>query len=202
MRLMKILITTFGRDDKKLAVARRDIGYDKLVIITDEPELKAIKDVRKMESITGGDVDVVKVNPYKFFECFYKVGVVIDKYEGHDIRFNTSGGPKILSFAALVMCFNKGVPAYHSEIETVRLPVILGARFEEMVGKDERKILRHIKDNDTSDAIKAKTGLPDRKFDAALMSMERKGMAKIEYNGESSVSLTPVGVYLKGCLGR
>jgi hypothetical protein len=194
---MKILITTFGRDEAKLNVARRDIGYEKLVIITDNPELDAIKRIKKMESITGTEVEILRVDSYNFLECFYKIGEIIEKYKNHDIRFNTSGGPKTLSGAALLMCFNKGIPAYHSEEKTYKLPVIIGASFEEKINRDERKIMKNIKKGCDAEKIKKKTGFSGRKFDILLMEMNRKGIAKMDFNGKTRIALTPIGEYFR-----
>ncbi|MBU4503035.1 MAG: hypothetical protein KKA79_10655 [Nanoarchaeota archaeon] len=194
---MKILITTFGRDEAKLNVARRDIGYEKLVIITDAPELDAFKKIREMESITGTEVELIKVDSYDFMGCFNKIGETIEKYKNHDVRFNTSGGPKILSAAALLMCFNKGIPAYHSEEKTYKLPVIKGVSFEEKINRDERKILKNIKKECEAEKIKKKTGFSGRKFDILLMEMSRKGIAKMDYNGKTRIMLTPIGEYFR-----
>ena len=194
---MKILITTFGRDEAKLNVARRDIGYEKLIIITDNPELDAFKKIKEMESITGTEVELIKVDPYNFMGCFNKIGETIDKYKNHDIRFNTSGGPKTLSAAALLMCFNKGVSAYHSEERTYKLPVIKGMSFEEKISRDERKIIRNIKKECDAEKIKKKTGLSGRKFDILLMEMSKKGIAKMDYNSKTRIALTPIGEYFR-----
>lgn len=198
---MKVLITTFGRDKAKLNVARRDIGYEKLVIITDNPELEAIKKIKEMEAITGTEVEVIKVESYNFMECFNKIGEVIDKYKAHDIRFNTSGGPKILSAAALLICFNKGVQAYHAEEKTYKLPVIRGAKFEEKLSKDERKILRTLgngKKEVVAENIWKKTGISRGKFDAMLMKMRDKGIVMLRSSsGKTNVLLTAIGEYLK-----
>ena len=197
---MKILITTFGRDEAKLNVARRDIGYEKLVIITDNPELEAIKEIKEMEAITGTDLEVIKVDSYNFMECFNRIGEVIDKYRAHDIRFNTSGGPKILSAAALLMCFNKGVQAYHSEEKTYKLPVIIGARFEEKINKEELKILKSLgnKKEEETGKIRKKTGLAPGKFDALMQNMSKKGIVETKLDaGKMRVALTALGVYLR-----
>jgi len=197
---MKILITTFGRDEAKLNVARRDIGYEKLVIITDNPQLEAIGKIKEMEAITGTEVEVVQVNAYDFLSCFNRIGEIIEKYKAHDIRFNTSGGPKILSASALLMCFNKGVQAYHSEQKTYKLPVIKGAKFEEKLSKDERKILTCMGNGKEmkTEKIRKKTGLAPTKFDAMMQGMENKGIVEMKVIcGKMRVRLMPLGEYLK-----
>lgn len=197
---MKILITTFGRDEAKLNVARRDIGYEKLVIITDNPELKGIKKIKEMESITGTEVDLIRVDSYNFRECFNKIGEIIEKYKNHDLRFNTSGGPRPLSCAALLMCFNKGIQAYHSEEKTYKLPVIIGAKFEEKLTTDERKILKRIgnKKEEDKEKLRKKMGLSPSKFDALMHSMRSKGIIETRLSaGKMRAGLTALGEYLK-----
>ncbi|MCG2717699.1 MAG: hypothetical protein L6408_02540 [Nanoarchaeota archaeon] len=95
------------------------------------------------------------------------------------------------------MCFNKGIPAYHSEEKTYKLPVIKGVSFEEKINRDERKILKNIKKECDAEKIKKKTGLSGRKFDILLMEMSRKGIAKMDYNSKTRIMLTPIGEYFR-----
>jgi uncharacterized Fe-S radical SAM superfamily protein PflX len=195
---MKVLITTFGRDDAKLNVARRDIGYEKLVVITDNPEQRVIKILKNVETITGSDVEVFKIDSYDFTECFKKIEKIVARYKNDDIRFNVSGGTKILSVAAMLVCFNKGIQAYHSELKTVKLPIIRNVTFEEILKRDEKIILKHLRKRKRIDSLEKITGFPYRKLTLLLTKLKNKNLIEIDVvNGSTVVSLTPVGKLLR-----
>jgi len=69
--------------------------------------------------------------------------------------------------------------------------------FEEKISRDERKIIKNIKKECDAEKIKKKTGLSGRKFDILLMEMNKKGIAKMDYNSKTRIALTPIGEYFR-----
>ncbi len=144
-----MLITTFGFDEKKVLSAMRMLVYDKLVLITGEDSLEkdSYKHLVDIDPSSIDGMETVTVNVFSFTECLDKIEKVIDKYVAKkwDVILNVSGGTKVLSPAALLAAFHKGVRAYHCEEECIELPVILNASTEKILGEKHIGVLKKIK---------------------------------------------------------
>ncbi len=141
----RILITTFGFDDTKIQSAMRMLAYDRLVVVTGEDSLKkdSYKRLQEIESGGTAGMDTVVVNVFDFMDCLKKVREAIDKYSktGAEVIVNFSGGTKVLSDAALLASFQKGVKAYHCEDQLIELPIIKGLTARERLTEMERKVI-------------------------------------------------------------
>ncbi len=175
----KILISTFGRgesasaveDDKamtKLKVARRELPYNRLIVLTNSTGDAKLNEIANMDRKAGIKVDIVEVNAYDFFECFKKVDEtiaallpmdapkpktrksnrkavekVVNRHKIFDnISVNFSGGTKILATATLIVCFNRGLKAYHCDSNGIReMPRINLYEFFDGITANDRKVL-------------------------------------------------------------
>lgn len=148
MKTGRILITTFGFDDKKIQSAMRMLAYDKLVLVTGEDSLK--KDsYKRLQEIESGDLDgmeTVVADVFDFMDCLKKVEEAIEKYssKGLEVIVNFSGGTKVLSDAALLASFQKGVKAYHCDDELIELPSIKGLSTEKRLTEMQMEVILKI----------------------------------------------------------
>jgi hypothetical protein len=144
----RVLITTFGFDDKKIQSAMRMLAYDKLVLVTGEDSLK--KDsYKRLQEIESGDLDAMETvvaDVFDFTDCLKKVEGAIDRYskKGVDVIVNFSGGTKVLSDAALLASFQKGVKAYHCDDELIELPTIKDLSIEKRLSEMQMKVILKI----------------------------------------------------------
>jgi hypothetical protein len=145
----RILITTFGFDDKKVQSAMRMLAYDRLVVVTGEDSIKkdSYKRLQELESSGPVGMDTVVADVFDFMDCLEKTVETIDKYKrtGTDVIVNFSGGTKVLSDAALLASFQKGVKAYHCDDEIVELPTIEGLTAKERLTRMQRKVILRLK---------------------------------------------------------
>jgi hypothetical protein len=144
-----ILITTFGFDDKKIQSAMRMLAYDKLVLVTgkDSIEKESYKRLHEVESSGSNEMETVVVDVFDFMDCLKGIEDVIDKYtkRGSKVIVNFSGGTKVLSDAALLASFQKGIKSYHCEDVLIELPVIKNLPIQERLTDMQRKVLKKIK---------------------------------------------------------
>lgn len=131
---MKLLVATCGDGDlEKTLMAMRCLPYDRLVLVCEDDghDPDGLSEIKRLESMTGHDVDVERVRTSDFMElvedistCFMRLmrsgGVQ------NEVVLNISGGAKLLADSALFAAFRLGVPTYHVTDRVVKLPVMRG----------------------------------------------------------------------------
>jgi hypothetical protein len=144
----RILITTFGFDDKKIQSAMRMLAYDKLVLVTGKDSVKkdSYRRLQEIESGDPGGMETVVADVFDFMDCLKKVEEAIDKYSGKGVEVivNFSGGTKVLSDAALLASFQKGVKAYLCDDELIELPSIKGMSIGKRLTEMQIKVILRI----------------------------------------------------------
>lgn len=148
MSKTRVLITTFGFDDKKIRSAMRMLAYDRLVVVTGKDSVKkeSFKRLEELESGGSKVMDTVITDVFDFMDCLGKTVYTINKYlaTGADVMVNISGGTKVLSDAALMASFQLGVKAYHCDDEIIELPTIKGLSTREMLTKMQRTVIMRL----------------------------------------------------------
>jgi hypothetical protein len=193
----RILITTFGFDDKKIQSAMRMLAYDKLVLVTGEDSLKK-ESYKRLQEIESGDPDgmeTVVADVFDFMDCLKKVEEAIEKYSrrGVDVIVNFSGGTKVLSDAALLASFQKGVKAYHCDDELIELPSVKGMSIENRLTEMQMEVI-----------LKIEGKMERREFEQSLveegnaLSSVQKAVRELKKMELLEVTLENGNIYLSG----
>ena len=178
----RTLICTFGFAERKVLAAMRKTGYSHLVLVAGKDVLdrKEFRLILGLEAKGGGKVATVTVDPFDFRDCYESVDTAIRGNSKHgEVVLSISGGTKVLSDAAILAAFQNGVEAFHIDDEVVKLPVLRGVRFEDAFNETDVRVLRALKDGDTSDDLIAKlsdSGTSDAAVRKSLKSLERIGV--------------------------
>lgn len=128
------------------------VSYDRLVIVAGNDVLgsEQLRDLVALESKSGGSATTLAVDPFDFADCMTVVDKAIQSALGAgEVVVNISGGTKVLGDATLLAAFQNGVEAYHCDEKVVKLPVLKGVRFVEMLGNHEVRILETLQQGDT-----------------------------------------------------
>lgn len=145
MSSIRVLLTTFGFDERKIIAMMRMLAYDKLIVLTGRDSLrkKGYKCLSEIESVSPYDMETVVVDVFDFMDCLRKVNEVISMYnvQKNEVTLNISGGTKVLSDAALLAGFQNGVRTVHCEETPIELPVIRGFKVREMFTPMQKKVL-------------------------------------------------------------
>jgi len=143
--MARVLVSTFGFDESKVLKALRWLPYDRLVLLAGGKSLRdpGLGRLKAAERAGGGDVEIVRVDPFDFASCFNGALKAIkrNRKAGHDVRVNVSGGTKVLADAALLASFQTGVEAWHCEDRPVKLPVLQGVTFSDYLTPVQRAVL-------------------------------------------------------------
>ena len=132
---MKVLISTFGRDDfEKVVQAMRRLPYERLVLVggPEAAESMALARIRELEELSGHEVTDETVPESGFMEIVDAMSEILEKHSRdargrrNDIILNISGGDKLLGDAALFAAFRLGVETYHCDERFTKLPVLKG----------------------------------------------------------------------------
>jgi len=146
--MARVLISTFGFDESKVFGALRWLPYDRLVLVAGPESLRkpGFRRLRDAERAAGGEVEVVRVDPFDFLSCFEGTCAAIERHRKaeNEVRVNISGGTKVLADAALLASYHEGVPAWHCEAEPLRLPGLHGARFMDSLSPAEYAALKAV----------------------------------------------------------
>lgn len=131
---MRVLVTTCGDDDlERVLMAMRCLPYDRLVLLCDgkgrDPE--GLPELRRLESMTGHEVEVERVDTSDFMELVEDISESLARLSRsagaqNEVVLNISGGSKLLADAALFAAFRLGMPTYHVTERVVKLPVMRG----------------------------------------------------------------------------
>gem|GEM_PF-2790165 len=204
----KILISTFGRGEKasqidddrailKLRIARRELPYNRLIVLTNVPNDAKLKEIKEIDEKAGIKVDIITVDAYDFIECFKKVDETIasllpidskkgkknPKRKGKEIcekspriyshiSVNISGGTKLLATATLIACFNRGIKAYHCDSNGKKeIPLINLYEFMENINRNDCKILQAAKNAIGYEELKKASKLSQSTFDKELRKL-------------------------------
>src|SRR5207237_8938451 len=85
----------------------------------------ALRRLRSFEPSLQG----VRVNPFDFGNCLRAIenGVEREREKG-PVRISATGGPKILTTAAILAAFHEGVETWYCDPDPIRLPILRGVR--------------------------------------------------------------------------
>ncbi len=196
----RILLSTFGFDERKVLRAMRMFAYDRLSLIGGPDSFRSpgFRRLRDLEAQVGAAVEATAVDPYDFAACFRKAVGVLDGYSAprFEVRVNVSGGTKVLADAAILAAFHQGVECWHVEGDAaVRLPVLRGFRFVDALTAAERSMLalvsRPLRSEDVVRSAEGR-GLSDSEARGALASLIRKGWVRGDLvRGRAVVSPVP-----------
>lgn len=197
MTVGRILITTFGFDDRKIQSAMRMLAYDRLVVVTGEDSLKKDSYERLKEIESGGpeEMETVVADVFDFMDCLEKIEEAIEKYSktGAEVIVNFSGGTKVLSDAALLASFQKGVKVYHCDDEVIELPTVKGLSTSERLTKMQRKVLMSIEGKVENKEFEQK--LVD---EGNALSSVQKAIRELKKMELLDVTLENKSIYLSG----
>ncbi len=204
----RILISTFGFDEAKVLHALRWLPYDRLVLLAGGKSLAApgLRRLREAERAGGGSVELVRVDPFDFESCFRGAVGAIERHRraGDEIRVNISGGTKVLADAALLAAFQAGVEAWHCEEEPLRLPVLRGVRFADLMTPVRRAVLRATARPAASTAVVERLrarGFSEGAVQSAIAWLRDQGIVRMELvGGAAVVSRDPKSAWYAGSL--
>ena len=150
---MKVLISTYGFDERKVVSAMSKLAYDKLVLVVGDDVLKTQGYLRlkKMESLGPGKMETVTVDVHDFRDCLDKVNRAIRKWnvEENKVVLNISGGTVILADAALLAGYHNGVEIYHVDEKVTKLPVIKGMKVSDRFTERQTLLIKALEADDT-----------------------------------------------------
>jgi len=121
------LIATIGFDDKHVLPSLRQLPYDRLLLVGGRDSFRspAFRRLRSFEPSLQG----VRVNPFDFGNCLRAIENVVERErEKGPVRISATGGPKILTTAAILAAFHEGVETWYCDPDPIRLPILRGVR--------------------------------------------------------------------------
>ena len=203
---MRTLVATFGHGDSdNVLMAMRRLPYDRLVLIGERgEEPSGLSDIRRVESMTGNEVQFVQVDTTRFMDLVDEVCEVVSGLSGGrgEVAMNISGGTKLLADAALFAAFRLGVPAYHVTDRVVRLPVMKGVTARNRFTPLQSQFIAHLAEPSTiPDLVKAMPPHNKQSVERVMRELRRVGLvsAKLE-SARVAVSLTDEGHEIRRAL--
>jgi hypothetical protein len=186
----RVLLATFGFDERRVLPSLRLLAYDRLVLLAGRDSLKApgFERLRSLEP----DVRTVTVDPFDLHACLDAAASILREAErlGHSIRVSVSGGTKILAAAALLAAFHAGVEAWYCDPDPVRLPVLRGVRIVDGLSAPARDVADFLRGATTLDRLVARVshcGLDGRTTRAAVRELVAHGLAEQRLDGGKPV---------------
>ena len=150
---MRVLISTYGFDERKVVAAMSKLAYDKLVLVVGDDVLDTHGYLRlkKMEGLGPSKMETVTVDVHDFWDCLDKVDRAIRKWdvEENGVVLNISGGTVILADAALLAGYHNGVEIYHVDEKVTKLPVIKGMKVSDRFTERQTLLIRALEADDT-----------------------------------------------------
>ncbi len=192
----RLLICTVGRNRERVATALRELGHDKLVVITTEPSTFAVRDAQKFEELACAEYELVRISDKHDFNSMFAAFVkTIEKHKEWDVRANISGGPKLLSIAGMIACYTYGISAFHCEERSTPLPVLKGFALSDTLSLDVRIVAKALgKRAEKVDKISTMTKLDKKKVEKAIRTLKRLGLAATHReNGILHARITEAG---------
>jgi hypothetical protein len=113
------------------------------------------------------------------------------------ISVNISGGTKLLATATLIVCFNRGIKAYHCDSNGKKeIPLINLYEFMENIDRNDCKILQAAKEEIDYHALKKNSKLSQASFDKALRKLINcKWLRYEKINGTIKYKTTDLGLH-------
>ncbi len=203
----QVLITTFGGEVGWLNRARREIGYDHLVIVTEQDRPRLLRKVLAAERIAGTPVELLRVEPEDFSRTLGSLEQVIRVWErkGWQVRFNFSGGSKLLAAAAFFACLSSGVPTYYTTTRTIEVPTLRGIRVEEFFTAEEQRVLCALDRTEPRglSQVESAAGVARARLVRVLRRLQSDGYIEVEnVRGAIRVTLRPTGAFYRRGLER
>jgi hypothetical protein len=211
LAVKRVLVSTYGRSREKINVARKNIGYDKLILVCDGMH-EDIELIKQSEEERGSIFEVVSVDPYDFEACLRACSRIVKQNLPREISFNISAGPKTLVGAAMFAAYLHGVPVYHSDIirstgeeVVLQLPTIRDFELRKRFNDDDWRVLQLLGSKREHSYLARKTGLPVTRLDKALSRLKREGLLEESLDKKRRVMIMPtiIGRFLsemaRGC---
>ncbi len=196
---MRVLVSTFADgDDEKVILAMRELPFDQLVLIGEEDaeERDSFDRIRKLEELSGHEVQFRAIEADQFMTMVDSVSDVLHALSNEDVALNISGGSKILGDAALLAAFRLGIESYHCDRVCVKLPVLKGATAMDRFTKPQIRMLDILAEGERGLPELIDAMQPDSKASAERTLRELKKMGIIESRVEDNkilLGLTPEG---------
>ena len=180
----RVLVATFGFDDRKVVRAMRLFAYDRLALLGGPRSFRSegYRRLRDLEAQVGATVETIAVDPWDFAACFRAAVDALGRYpaERFDVRLTVAGGTRVLADAAVLAAFHQGVDCWYVSHETsLRLPVLRGFRVVDALTEAERTVLGLVPRRRRSEEVvgsAVESGLSPTAARGALASLIRKGM--------------------------
>ncbi|MCJ2556695.1 MAG: DUF6293 family protein [Candidatus Thermoplasmatota archaeon] len=180
---MKVLISTYGFDERKVVAAMSKLAYDKLVLVVgdDVLETQGYLRLKKMESIGPSKMETVTVDVHDFRDCLDNVDRAIRKWdvEENKVVLNISGGTVILADAALLAGYHNGVEIYHVDEKVTKLPVIKGMKIGDRFTEPQTLLIKALEADDTiprlAERLKS-TGIDEQAVRREIRMLSNKGV--------------------------
>ncbi|MCJ2670106.1 MAG: hypothetical protein KAS60_08490 [Thermoplasmata archaeon] len=195
---MKVLISTYGFDERKVVAAMSKLAYDKLLLVAgdDVLETQGYLRLKKMESLGPSKMETVTVDVHDFRDCLDKVDRAIRKWdvEENSVVLNISGGTVILADAALLAGYHNGVEIYHVDEKVTKLPVIKGMKVSDRFTERQALLIKALEADDTIPKLAERlknTGIDEQavRREVRMLSNEgvigqrlEKGQIRLDFN--------------------
>ncbi len=180
---MKVLISTYGFDERKVVAAMSKLAYDKLVLVVgdDVLETQGYLRLKKMESLGPSKMETVTVDVHDFRDCLDKVNRAIRKWnvEENKVVLNISGGTVILADAALLAGYHNGVEIYHVDEKVTKLPVIKGMKVSDRFTEPQTLLIKALEADDTIPSLVERlksTGIDEQAVRREIRMLSNKGV--------------------------
>jgi len=180
---LKVLISTYGFDERKVVAAMSKLAYDKLVLVVgdDVLETQGYLRLKKMESLGPSKMETVAVDVHDFRDCLDKVNQTIRKWdvEENKVVLNISGGTVILADAALLAGYHNGVEIYHVDEKVTKLPVIKGMKISDRFTEPQTLLIKALEANDTIPSLAERlksTGIDKQAVRREIRTLSNKGV--------------------------
>ncbi len=177
----RTLIATMGFDERHVLPSLRLMPYDRLVVVAGRDTFRSAG-FRRLKALEPA-LHAVGVDP---FDLEASLGSILEavRRAARDgpVRISASGGPKILTNAAILAAFQEGIEAWYCDPEPVKLPVLRGVRLDEAFSPAERALahlLRRAVPYDRVVTAAAARGFARRTVHAAVRSLAAKGLVDL-----------------------
>jgi hypothetical protein len=181
----RTLIATMGFDERHVLPSLRLMPYDRLVVVAGRDTLRS-PGFHRLKALEP-DLQTVRVDPFDLEVTLASIRETIRRASRNGpVRISASGGPKILTNAAILAAFQEGIEAWYCDPEPVRLPVLRGVRLEEAFSPAERAVadlLRRPVPYDRLVTVASARGFARRTAQAALRSLAAKGLVDLVSEG-------------------
>lgn len=180
---MKVLISTYGFDERKVVAAMSKLAYDKLLLVAgdDVLETQGYLRLKKMESLGPSKMETVTVDVHDFRDCLDKVDRAIRKWdvEENSVVLNISGGTVILADAALLAGYHNGIEIYHVDEKVTKLPVIKGMKVSDRFTERQALLIKALEADDTIPKLAERlknTGIDEQAVRREIRMLSNEGV--------------------------